>query len=90
MERGEIAGWTIAWENVASNSWLQDKKVSIPVQFTLTRMPELPDVPTLIELAQGESREIAEFLAAGHAACTRPGGRSGRAGGARCRPAHGV
>lgn len=65
MERGEIAGWTIAWENVASNSWLQDKKVSIPVQFTLTRLPELPDVPTLIELAQGESREIAEFLAAG-------------------------
>ena len=65
MERGEIAGWTIAWENVAGNSWLKDKKVHIPVQFTLTRMQELPDVPTLIELAQGESREIAEFLAAG-------------------------
>jgi tripartite-type tricarboxylate transporter receptor subunit TctC len=28
-------------------------------------MKELPDVPTLIELSQGESREIAEFLAAG-------------------------
>lgn len=66
MERGEIAGWTIAWENLTGNaSWLKDKKVLIPVQFTLTRMKELPDVPTLIELAQGESKEIAEFLAAG-------------------------
>lgn len=66
MERGEIAGWTIAWENLTGNaSWLKDRKVVIPVQFTLTRMKELPDVPTLIELSQGESRQIAEFLAAG-------------------------
>jgi tripartite-type tricarboxylate transporter receptor subunit TctC len=66
MERGEIAGWTIAWENLTGNaSWLKDRKVIIPVQFTLTRMKELPDVPTLIELSQGESRQIAEFLAAG-------------------------
>jgi tripartite-type tricarboxylate transporter receptor subunit TctC len=66
MERGEIAGWTVAWENLAGNaSWLREKKVVFPVQFTLTRMRELPDVPTLIELAQGESKEIAEFLAAG-------------------------
>jgi tripartite-type tricarboxylate transporter receptor subunit TctC len=66
MERGEIAGWTIAWENLTGNaSWLKEKKVVIPVQFTLTRMKELPDVPTLIELSQGESRQIAEFLAAG-------------------------
>jgi tripartite-type tricarboxylate transporter receptor subunit TctC len=65
MERGEIAGWTIAWENIVGNSWLRDKKVYVPVQFTLSRMKELPDVPTLIEVSQGESREIAEFLAAG-------------------------
>jgi tripartite-type tricarboxylate transporter receptor subunit TctC len=66
MERGEIAGWTVAWENLAGNqNWLKEKKVVFPVQFTLTRMKELPDVPTLIELAQGEAKEIAEFLAAG-------------------------
>lgn len=66
MERGEIAGWTVAWENLAGNqNWLKEKKVVFPVQFTLTRMKELPDVPTLIEISQGESREIAEFLAAG-------------------------
>ncbi len=67
MERGEIAGWTIAWENLSGGKphWLSERKVLVPVQFTLTRMPELPDTPTLIELAQGESRAIAEFLAAG-------------------------
>ncbi len=67
MERGEIAGWTIAWENLSGGNshWLKDKKVIVPVQFTLTRMKELPDVPTLIELSQGDSRAVAEFLAAG-------------------------
>lgn len=67
MERGEISGWTVAWENISGGNehWLRDKKIIIPVQFTLTRMPELKDVPTLIELSQGENREIAEFLAAG-------------------------
>ncbi len=67
MERGEISGWVVAWENISGGNadWLRDKKITIPVQFTLTRMPELKDVPTLIELSQGETREIAEFLAAG-------------------------
>ena len=67
MERGEISGWVIAWENLIGGnaSWLKEKKVVIPVVFTLARMSELPDVPTLIELSQGEAREIAEFLAAG-------------------------
>jgi tripartite-type tricarboxylate transporter receptor subunit TctC len=67
MERGEIAGWTIAWENLTGGNahWLRERKVVIPVQFTLSRMKELPDVPTLIELSEGESRRVAEFLAAG-------------------------
>lgn len=67
MERGEISGWSIAWENLTGGKpdWLRDKKVVIPVQFTLDRMRDLPDVPTLIELSQGESRDIAEFLASG-------------------------
>jgi tripartite-type tricarboxylate transporter receptor subunit TctC len=67
MERREIDGWVIAWENLSGgkSDWLRDKKVTFPVQFTLTRTPELPDVPTLIELSRGKSREIAEFLASG-------------------------
>lgn len=67
MERGEIAGWTIAWENLTGGNaaWLKEKKVVIPLQFTLSRMKDLPDVPTLIEMSQGDSRAIAEFLASG-------------------------
>ncbi len=67
MERGEIAGWVVAWENISGGNaeWLRSKRVHIPVQFTLERMRELPDTPTLIELSQGEAREIAQFLASG-------------------------
>ena len=67
MERGEIAGWTVAWDNLTSTKpeWLRDKTVSIPVVFSLERLPQLPDSPTLIELSQGEPRQIAEFLASG-------------------------
>lgn len=67
MEKGEIAGWTAAWENLSGRNahWLRDKLVHIPVVFTLKRMRELPDVPTLSEITSGEAREIAEFLAAG-------------------------
>ena len=58
MERGEIAGWVVAWENISGGNaeWLRAKRVHIPVQFTLERMRELPDTPTLIELSQGEAR----------------------------------
>jgi tripartite-type tricarboxylate transporter receptor subunit TctC len=65
MERGEIAGWVVAWESLAPSNWVQDKRVYVPVQFTLKRMAELPDVPTIIELSEGENKKIAEFLAAG-------------------------
>jgi len=67
MEKGEIAGWPAAWENLSGRNahWLRDKLVHIPVVFTLKRMRELPDVPTLSEITTGEAREIAEFLASG-------------------------
>ena len=67
MERGEVAGWAVAWENIASakQDWLRDKLVTIPLVFSLERTRELPTVPTLLELSQGEKREVVEFLAAG-------------------------
>ncbi|CAN0311803.1 unnamed protein product, partial [Phaeothamnion confervicola] len=67
MERGEIAGWAVAWESIAvgKEDWVAAKKVSIPVVFTLERMRQLPQVPTLLELAKGPEREVVEFLANG-------------------------
>lgn len=67
MERGEIAGWAVAWESITSgkSNWVTEKKVAIPLVFTLERLKHLPDTPTLIELTTGPEREVVEFLANG-------------------------
>ncbi len=52
-ERGEIEGNSAVLPNLTSAKpeWFRDKKVRVLVQFGTTRMRELPDVPTAIELA---------------------------------------
>jgi tripartite-type tricarboxylate transporter receptor subunit TctC len=61
MERGEVEGHSTAWAavKVAKPDWIRDKTVSIIVQFALKRHPELPDVPTAVELARNdEERQV--------------------------------
>jgi tripartite-type tricarboxylate transporter receptor subunit TctC len=67
MERGEIGGWVAAWANLAGTKadWLSEKKVSLLVQFTLERHKDLKDVPTLLELAPPDKKDVVEFLTAG-------------------------
>ncbi len=67
MERGEISGWVAAWANIAGTrpEWVRDKKVSMLVAYTLERMAALPDVPTLLELAPPEKKDVVEFITAG-------------------------
>jgi len=67
MERGEIAGWTISWENLyaVKPEWLREKKVTIFMQYTVERLHELPDVPTLAEISPPDKRAMAEFIASG-------------------------
>jgi tripartite-type tricarboxylate transporter receptor subunit TctC len=67
MERGEIAGWTSSWETFTAThpDWLRDRKVTLFMQYTVERMRELPDLPTLAELAQPGKRAMAEFIASG-------------------------
>jgi tripartite-type tricarboxylate transporter receptor subunit TctC len=67
MERGEIHGWAASWENLNGTrpQWLRDKKVNVLIQFTLDRIPQLPDVPTLLELAPPEMRDEVEFITSG-------------------------
>ena len=67
MERGEIAGWTASWESFAAGrpDWLRDKKLRFFVAYTLERMRELPEVPTLAELSPPEQRAMPEFIASG-------------------------
>ncbi|MGH6770125.1 MAG: Bug family tripartite tricarboxylate transporter substrate binding protein [Xanthobacteraceae bacterium] len=67
MERGEIHGWAPTWENLIGTRphWIAEKKVTILVQFTLERKKQLPNVPTLLELAPDNKKDVVEFLAAG-------------------------
>ena len=67
MERGEVDGWAASWENLIGTrpQWLTEKKVSVLVSFTFERKEQIPDVPTLLELAPPDKKDIVEFLTAG-------------------------
>ena len=61
VERGEAEGHSTSWTavKVAHPTWRPEKKISIIVQFALKKHPELPDVPTVVELARtDEERQI--------------------------------
>ena len=67
MERGEIHGWTASWESISGTrpQWLAEKKVKMLAQFTIERKPYLKDVPTLVELAPQDKKDVAEFVISG-------------------------
>jgi tripartite-type tricarboxylate transporter receptor subunit TctC len=54
MERGEVEGHSTTWEGVKSRAerQLRDKTINLLVQYGLVRHPELPDVPTAVELGR--------------------------------------
>ena len=56
VERGEVEGHSTSWTavKVAHPDWMRDKNVTILVQFALKRHPELPDIPTAVELARND------------------------------------
>jgi tripartite-type tricarboxylate transporter receptor subunit TctC len=61
MERGEAEGHSTTWEAVKSVNmrWVKDGSIRIIVQHGLNRAPDLPDVPTSVELANGaEDRAV--------------------------------
>lgn len=57
IQRGEIDGrCSYSWESIRSfiPDWIRDKKVKPIVQFALTRHPDLPDVPLILDYAKTE------------------------------------
>jgi tripartite-type tricarboxylate transporter receptor subunit TctC len=66
MERGEVqgrCGWS--WSSVKSThkAWLDEKKMVVLVQLSLTRHPELPDVPLVTDFAKtDEQRAILKMV----------------------------
>lgn len=53
LERGEAEGHSTTWEAVKSVNmrWVKERLIRILVQHGLNRAPDLPDVPTSVELA---------------------------------------
>ena len=66
MERGEVEGHSTSLEVVRAlhPTWLSEKKITILVQYALTRHPELPDVPNSWELGRNpEEQQILKIVA---------------------------
>jgi tripartite-type tricarboxylate transporter receptor subunit TctC len=68
MERGEVGGrgsnsWA-SWK-ATKPDWLKEQKIFVLVQIALKRHPELPDVPTMQDLAKNEDdKALLTFLSA--------------------------
>jgi tripartite-type tricarboxylate transporter receptor subunit TctC len=66
MERGEVEGSATPLESLTSYraDWVRDRKIRILVQYTAVRDPEMPDIPTMVELGRSEeARQILGFYA---------------------------
>jgi tripartite-type tricarboxylate transporter receptor subunit TctC len=59
VERGEAEGHSTSWTAVKVNhpDWWPKKTISILVQFSLKRHPELPEIPTAVELARNDEEK---------------------------------
>jgi tripartite-type tricarboxylate transporter receptor subunit TctC len=57
IERGEVQGMGgLGWASVKAQTpqWIAEKKIKVLAQYGLKRYSELPDVPTMLELAASE------------------------------------
>ena len=65
MERGEIQGiGYYSWSNIASKNptWLSEQKIQVVLQTGDHRSPQLPDVPTVTELATDSGKRQVQDL----------------------------
>ncbi len=66
LDRGEvqgIAGWNYSSVTTMRPDWIRDKKINILLQMSLTRHPDLVNVPTVLELARDDNqREILRLI----------------------------
>lgn len=67
IERGEAHGRFSSWDGLKSTvgHWFTEGKAKVVLQAALRRHPELPDVPTILELAKtDEHKQIVRFMLA--------------------------
>lgn len=68
VERGEVDGrasWSWSSLKATKPTWLSEKKVNLLAQLNLTKNPELPDVPLIMDLATNDKqRQILKLVLA--------------------------
>jgi tripartite-type tricarboxylate transporter receptor subunit TctC len=66
VEKGETQGICgISWSTLKTShpDWVQNHKLNVVLQMGLTRLPDLPDVPSAIDLvANDEDRRVLELI----------------------------
>jgi tripartite-type tricarboxylate transporter receptor subunit TctC len=75
MERGELDGYcSFTWSAIKSArpQWLADKQINVLLQLSLSRHPELPDVPLVTDFARDEAQRQIFALAFGAQKMGRP------------------
>ena len=66
LERGEVqgrCGWS--WSSIKTTrvNWVRDKRIIVLVQMALSKHPDLPDVPLIMDLAKtDEQRQIFKMI----------------------------
>jgi tripartite-type tricarboxylate transporter receptor subunit TctC len=66
LERGEVqgrCGWS--WSSIKTTrvNWVRDKRIVVLVQMSLSKHPDLPDVPLVMDLAKtDEQRQIFKMI----------------------------
>lgn len=68
LQRGEVEAYVTPWAVLKTRNaqWLRDKQIKILVQFSLERHPDLPNIPTSLDLAKTkEDRQVFALLASG-------------------------
>jgi tripartite-type tricarboxylate transporter receptor subunit TctC len=75
MERREIDGYcSFTWSAIKSArpQWVADKQINVLLQLSLSKHPELPDVPLVMDLAKDEASRQIFALAFGTQKMGRP------------------
>lgn len=75
IERGEVqgrCGWS--WSSVVSTrpDWVKDKFITILVQMSVNKHPDLPDIPLVIDLAKTEEQRQLSRVVFARQAMGRP------------------
>jgi tripartite-type tricarboxylate transporter receptor subunit TctC len=66
MERGEVqgrCGWSWSSVKVSHKAWIDERKISILIQMSLAKHPDLTDVPLITDLATtDEQKQIIKLI----------------------------